>query len=137
MTALRTSMRRAITVGVAAVLCTMAMATTGVGATPDATPTDDVGVQAVKYSYFSGFGCSYQGVSGVDGSLGTFAATATTRGSNCPNAMVRAYVCSSGSCWTTEWRSARVAEIYFPESYRLVTSYHKCSGCTLTHRINH
>jgi hypothetical protein len=97
----------------------------------------EIGVQHVGQVVFSGFGCTYIGRSGPSGNR-HFAASAITGGSGCPNAMVRAWVCTgAGYCYTSSWRSGSAPEYWAPVGHRIVTSFHKCTGCTLTHEIDH
>ncbi|HEY8473989.1 MAG TPA: hypothetical protein VIL37_15320 [Natronosporangium sp.] len=149
MKVLNTWMRRTLTVGAVLALATTGLAPTSATASPEPAlaqaaavdavdPAGDVGVQHVGQTWFTGFGCTYHGRSGPAAHNGQhFATTAITRGSGCRSAMVRAYVCGSGSCWTTNWISGSQPEYWAPKGAEILISYHKCSGCTLTSEVHH
>jgi hypothetical protein len=135
-----TWLRRTITVGAVAFLSAIGMATASAGASSDAAqagvPATDIGIQVWEFTQFAGSGCTYRGEGGTDGSGTPTVATSVIGGSNCPRPMVQAHICSGDNCWTTEWHGAADSVVVrFPTSYRLVSSFHKCSNCTLTFRI--
>lgn len=129
MTKLGTWLRRA------AASAAMVLAITGVAATGAAADVSagDAGVQHSGRVFFSGNGCQYVGWSDHR-TAGTEIASG-----NCGNTIfVRAWVCTSGACLTTEWRSAPRRVTYTaPSGYTIRSSFHKaCNSCTV-HRIDH
>lgn len=114
---LGTWLRRAAA-GVAVVL-----AITGVGATGAAASTgSDFGVQHTGSWSFDVANCTYVGYS-------DHRTAVTERGAGtCGNDVVyvRAWVCTTGACLTTNWRTSTRGKVTYtaPSGYTIRTSYH-------------
>jgi hypothetical protein len=144
---LRTWLRRAA-VGIAVVL-----AITGVGATgaaagtgqwhPDSVvlngdPGSEFGVQHTGRINFTIVNCEYQARS-------DHAVAVTERvGGTCGNDVVyvRAFVCTTGACLTTEWRTSTRGRVTYtaPSGYTIRLSYHRaCRNgvCSSQKTIDH
>lgn len=99
----------------------------------EAEASGDVGVQHTARVFRSRSGCEY-----VLWSDHSTAQTIINRGSCNTIVYVRAFVCRSGACLTTEWRSgSRVATYNAPSGYTIRSSFHRLCGTCSTVRLNH
>jgi hypothetical protein len=142
---MRSWLARAVAIGAITVLATTGVGAAGAAVAPGPQPDEvtlelgsdgDIGVQHTGSVTFSGFGSTFLGRSSHEWALTTIV-SGTYR-----KVMVRAFVCSRSnpsSCGMSAWRSSSTGYVeYNAPSWQFIKqSQHKCTECTLVHRISH